>query len=413
MSSVEHRITAKAQAVLPLIGRKVLVIVENLAVPFDRRVWQECLALRDAGAQVVVICPTMDSHPELEELRDGIRIYRHPLPIDARGALGFALEYGAALLHWMRLTVRVARRHGFDTLHGCNPPDLIFLVAIVARWVRPVRFIFDHHDIAPELFEAKFGRRGPFWHLLRRLERWTFRTADVVISTNESYRDIALTRGGKAPEDVFIVRSGPDLRRVRVVPPNRAWAAGAQHLVGYVGTMGQQEGIDLLLEAARLLVQDRGLSVRFVVVGGGPELPHLQRQAQAMGLSEHVHFTGRVADDTLFEVLSTADLCINPDRVNPMNTLSTMNKILEYMAFSKPIVQFEGVEGQRSAAGASVYARANDPVDLAERIAALLADPARCARMGAEGRARIEGTLSWDHQVPNLIAAYQRAAEKR
>ena len=396
----------------PLAGRRVLMIVENLPLPFDRRAWQECRTLRAAGAEVAVIFPTGKGHDARYECLEGIHIYRHPLPVDARGALGYLAEYTAALWHETWLAWRIFRRHGFDTIHACNPPDLIFLVALPFKLMRRA-FVFDHHDINPELYEAKFNRRGLFWRILMLAERLTFAAADVVISTNDSYREIALSRGRKHSDDVFVVRSGPDLSRLRPVPPNPEWRNGRRHMVAYLGVMGDQEGIDLLLEAARIATQAPDGDIQFVLVGGGPALEAMQAQADALGLAGHVTFTGRAPDAVLFEVLSSADLCVNPDRVNPMNDKSTMNKILEYMAFSRPIVQFDVTEGRRSAEGASLYARANDPADLARCMQALLADPERRAEMGAQGRARIEGQLAWPHQVPALIAAYQRVATKR
>lgn len=399
------------RAAKPLAGRRVLIIVENLPLPFDRRVWHECRTLTAAGAEVSVICPTGKGYEAAYECLDGVHIHRHPLPTDASGALGYLVEYGAALFHEMRLALKVARLRGFDTLQACNPPDLIFLVALPFKLFGK-RFIFDHHDINPELYEAKFGRRGAFWKLLGMFERLTFRSADVVISTNQSYREIALTRGGMRPEDVFVVRSGPDLNRLVVSKPDPAWRKGRRHMVGYVGVMGEQEGIDLLLDAARILVKERGRDVQFVLVGDGPALPGLKAQAAEMGLAEHVSFLGRAPDAQLFSVLSSADVCVNPDRVNPMNDKSTMNKILEYMAFSKPIVQFEVTEGRHSAGEASLYARPNDTADMADKIALLLDDPRRSAEMGALGRHRVETELSWDHQVDTLIAAYQRVAAK-
>jgi glycosyltransferase involved in cell wall biosynthesis len=397
---------------LPLAGRKVLIIVENLPVPFDRRVWQEARALRDAGAGVAIICPTGRGHEARQESIEGIQIYRHSLPLEAKGALGFLLEYGAALFHETRLAWKVLARHGFDTVHACNPPDLIFLVALPFKLLGK-RFIFDHHDINPELYEAKFGRRGPFWRLMCLMEWATFKAANVVISTNESYKRIAMTRGGKRAQDVFVVRSGPDLSRVKAVPVDPSLKNGRPYLVGYVGVMGEQEGLDLLLESVRHLVHDLGRrDIQFTLAGSGPRLEALQGMARELGVADWVTFLGRVPDGILFQLLSTADVCVNPDRVNAMNDKSTMNKILEYMALGKPIVQFEVTEGRISAGEASVYATANDPIDFATQIAGLLADPERRARMGEIGRHRVERELAWQYEVPKLIAAYQHVGTR-
>ena len=409
-SAMPHLDAIRAQK--PLAGRRVLIIVENLPLPFDRRVWHECRTLTTAGAKVSVICPVGKGYEARHEVIDGVDIYRHPLPLDAKGALGYLLEYSAALFHEARLALKIAWTHGFDTIQACNPPDLMFLIALPFKLFGK-RFIFDHHDINPELFEAKFNKRGTLWKLMVLLERLTFRSADVVISTNESYRSIALTRGGVRSEDVFVVRSGPDLNRLVVSQPDPKWKNGRQNMVGYVGVMGDQEGIDLLLEAVRIVIRDHQRDVQFVLVGGGPALAGLKDMARALGIEDHVTFTGRAPDDVLFSALSSADICVNPDRVNPMNDKSTMNKILEYMAFSKPIVQFEVTEGRYSADRASLYAKANDPRDFADKIVELLDDPARCREMGEFGRRRVETELSWDHQVDTLVAAYTRVAVKR
>lgn len=393
-----------------LEGRRILIIVENLPVPFDRRVWQEARTLHAAGAEVSVICPMAGEWTDAHEVIDGIHIHRHPLKADGTGARAYLREYATALWWQTRLAWRIHRLRGFDTIHGCNPPDLIFLVALPFRLLGK-RYIFDHHDLNPELYETKFGRRGFFWHALRIAERLTFMTARVVISTNDSYRRIAIERGRKRPEDVFVVRSGPDLSRIRPVPENPAWRDGRRFLVGYLGVMGDQEGIDLALESVRILVQAQGRTdFRFVLVGGGPALAELKALCHRMGLDDHVHFTGRVPDDQLLEILSTADVCINPDRVTPMNDLSTMNKILEYMALGKPIVQFEVTEGRVSAGDASLYAAPNDPADFAAKIVELLDDPERRARMGAIGMERVRHDLHWGASIEPLLAAYRRSA---
>lgn len=392
--------------------RRVLIIVENLPVPFDRRVWSEATTLRAAGYTVSVICPTGKGFEALYEEREGIHIYRHPLPIDARGALGYLREYSAALFHEARLAFKIRRRHGFHVIHGCNPPDLIFLVA----WLfRPfgIKFLFDHHDICPELFEAKFGKRGMLYHVTRFFERLTFRSATVSIATNESYRDIAIKRGGMAPDDVFVVRSGPKIEKLQIRPPKEELKKGFAYLVGYVGVIGQQEGMDLLVEAVDHIVNTlHRTDIHFGIVGGGPELATIVEDVEKRGLSRYFTFTGRAPDDVMLDMLNTADVCINPDRVTPMNDLSTMNKILEYMTLKKPIVQFETREGKVSAGESSLYAQRNDVKDFGEKIVALIDDPERRQAMGELGRKRILASFSWEHSAPVLLAAYERLFEK-
>jgi len=388
-------------------GRRVLMIVENLPCPFDRRVMQEARTLAAAGYQVSIICPKAPGYEKSFERIDGIDIHRHALPREADGALGYLLEYGVALLMEFWLSLKILFGRGFDIIHACNPPDTIFIIGGFYKLFGK-KFVFDHHDINPELYEAKFGKRGFGQKLLLTLERLTFRTADMVISTNESYRHIALTRGHVHPDDVFVVRSGPDLTRLKQVPPNPALRKGRKYLVGYVGVMGKQEGIDLLLQAVQLIVKHLGRTdIQFGLVGGGTELPAMRQLAKDLGVADYVTFTGRVPDAVLLEMLNTADICVNPDRANDMNDRSTMNKVMEYMALGKPLVQFDLTEGRVSAGEASWYARPNDVADLAQKMVALLADAPQRARMSAIGRDRIEHVLSWQHEAPRLLAAYE------
>ncbi|MHB8814030.1 MAG: glycosyltransferase family 4 protein [Steroidobacteraceae bacterium] len=388
-------------------GRRVLIIVQNLPVPFDRRVWQEATALASNGYQVAVICPAMREYTARYECLQGIHIYRHPLPFEAHGALGYVFEYASSLFWELVLSLKVLRRHGFDAIHACNPPDNIFLIGALYKALAGKRFLFDHHDINPELYEAKFGRRDFLYRMVRLLERLTFLAADISIATNESYRRIALERGHMPPERVFVVRSGPSLERLRIQPPTPQWKRGRKYLVGYVGVMGAQEGIPYLIEAARHIVRDLGREdVHFVLAGGGPALEDMRQLTSQMELEPYVEFLGRVPDQTLLEVLNTADVCVNCDEVNPMNDKSTMNKIMEYMALAKPIVQFELTEGRFSARDASLYARPNDPEDFARKIVTLLDHPELREQMGRFGRQRVERRLEWEYEVPKLLAAY-------
>ena len=387
----------------------VCIIVENLPVPFDRRVWQEARALTEAGYQVSIICPKSRGFEKSRETLEEIQIYRHCL-WEASGPFGYLVEYAWALTAEFLLALRVYARRRFRIIHACNPPDLIFLVGLFFK-LFGVRFIFDHHDLNPELWEAKFGNRHAlFQWLLHLAERLTFRTAHVSIATNESYRDVALVRGKVRPESVFIVRSSPDLEKVRRLPPQPELKQGRPYLVVYLGTMGPQEGVDLLIEsAAHLINEKQRRDVSFVMIGGGSEIPRLKAQASTRGIESFATFTGRIPDDELAAYLSTADVCAAPDPKNPMNDKSTMNKILEYMAYARPVVLFDLTEGRRSAGAAALYARPNDPVDFAEQILKLLDSEPLRRQLGELGRQCIEEKLNWEIEKKALLAAYEAA----
>jgi len=389
-----------------MADKKVLMIVENLPVPRDRRVWQEAKALAAAGWEVSVICPATDAYPKGHQELDGIHIWRHKLPPEGEGLWGYAREYSAALFWEFVLAWKVLFTRGFDVIHACNPPETMFLVGGFFKLFLGKRFVFDHHDLSPELYVAKFGKEGFAHRMLLALERLTFKTADVSIATNESFRDVAITRGGMDPERVFVVRSGPDTRRLRITEPDPALRAGAEHLVAYVGVMNSQDGVEYVLDAMRVLVVEQRRSVRCVLMGDGPMLAQLKARAEALGIMHALVFTGWANDDTLIPWLNAADVCVSPDPANAFNHSCTMNKILEYMAMAKPVVLFDLVEGRRSAADAALYARDNDARDMAAKIATLLDDAELRARLGAMGRARMERELAWEHQVPRLLSAY-------
>ena len=390
----------------------VCIIVENLTVPLDRRVWQEARTLAEAGYRVSVICPTGRGFEQRYELRDGIEIYRHSL-WEASGALGYLVEYAWALVAEFRLALKAYGRTRFRIIHAANPPDTIFLIALFFK-LFGVRFIFDHHDLNPELYEAKFGRRGIFHRLLLLAERLTFRTATVSIATNESYREVALGRGGMSAGRAFIVRSCPDLKNIHIQPPNPELKRGKPLLVGYVGVMGAQDGLDLLLESIRFIVEnEKRDDVAIVLIGSGTELPALKAWAREKGIDSHITFTGRVPDAEMWAYLSTADVCVAPDPRNPMNDKSTMNKIMEYMAFGRPVVLYDLTEGRRSADGAALYARPNDPEDFARQMLALLDSEKLRQTLGARGRKRIEESLNWDIEKRQLLKAYETALDDR
>ncbi len=386
--------------------RKILIIVENLPVQFDTRVWQEATTLVENGYTVSVICPMDKGYDREYEKLSGVHIFRHPVPVEGRGVFGYIREYSSALYHEMRLAKKIYKEIGFDVIHGCNPPDDIYMVARRFR-KRGVKYVFDHHDICPELFEAKFGKKGLLYRSQTWLERQTYQNCTFAFVTNESYKKIAIERGGMAPEKVYVLRSGPKLERLKIQPPKPELKGGRKYMVGYLGVIGKQEGIQYLLEAARYIREEmKRDDICYGIVGGGTSQQELQELSTQMGLSDIVTFTGRAPDDVMLDYLNTADICVNPDEYNPMNDKSTMNKVLEYMALGKPIVQFDLTEGRYSAQEASLYARPNDSVDMAEKITALLDDADMRRRMSEYGRKRIVEELAWEHTSKALLKGY-------
>ena len=388
----------------------VCILVENQPAPFDRRVWQEARALTEAGYHVSIICPKALGLNSSYEKIDGIEIYRHRT-WEASSSWEYFLEYSWAIAAQFFLALKVYRRTGFRVLQACNPPDMLFPIGAFFK-ILGVRFVFDHHDLCPELFEAKFGRRGVLYRLVCFFERLTFRCASVSIATNESYRDLAIKRGGISPERVFIVRSCLDLRKVRRRSPTIALKRGKAHLVVYLGIMESQDGIDLLLQSIESLVhRHQRQDAFFVLIGSGTESGRLRALASDMGLDDILTFTGRIPDEELELYLSTADVAVAPDPATPMNDMSTMNKILHYMSYGLPIVQYDLTEGRRSAGNAALYARPNDPEDFATQIAQLLDSESLRKELGECGRRRIEEKLNWEMEKEELLRAYHTALQ--
>ena len=390
----------------------MLVIVQNLPVPFDRRVWLECQTLCAAGYDVTVVCPTGEG-TEAEQTVDGVRIVAYPSFAPGGSALSYAGEYGYSFLATARLALRERRRAGrFDVVQACNPPDIFWPLA---RWLRlrdDTRFVFDHHDLCPELFRSRFGAgRRPLLRGLLFLERQTFSAADWVISTNESYAEVALTRGGKAPAHVTVVRTGPDVDRLKRRAPDPELRRGRPHLVAYLGVMGPQDGVELIIEAADVIVNRMGRrDVSFCLMGSGDERPRLIAERDRWGLRDHVDLPGRVSDEVVAEVLSTADLGLCPDPLNPLNDVSTMNKTMEYMAFELPVVAFDLRETRVSAQDAARYVTPNVVEEYAAAIVELLDDPAARERMGRFGRQRVEEQLGWSYQRGAYQAVFDELA---
>jgi glycosyltransferase involved in cell wall biosynthesis len=388
--------------------RHILILVENLSVPFDRRVWQESRALVDAGHDVTVISPTgAGQDRELATEIDGVRLFRYPLRAATGGPVGYLREYALALWHTLRLAIKVRRLGPIDVVQACNPPDLLFLVALALR-PGGTRFVFDHHDLVPELFQSRFagGGRILYW-LTRFVERLTFAAADGVISTNESYRRVAIERGRMSPDRVAVVRSAPDLDRFLRRTPDPTLARGRRFLLAYLGVMGPQDGVDYALRALHHLRHDLGRDdFHCVFMGAGDSYEDMVALSKELDLADVVEFPGRVPDEFVQRCLSTADVCLSPDPRNPLNDVSTMNKVVEYMAMGRPIVSFELTEARVSAADAAVYVPANDVTAFGAAIATLLDDPDRRRRMGESGRRRVEHELSWETSRRALLAFY-------
>ncbi len=394
---------------------RVLILVQNMTVPLDRRVWPEAQALAARGYEVHVICPCASGYTLRRENISGVRIYRYSPGPEARSAIGYLPEYAIAIISQLFLALMIRARLRIDVVHICNPPDLLFLVALPLT-VLGARLIYDHHDACPELVMAKGYRAGSWQVRLNMLfERLTYRACDVSLETNESFRDIAVSRGRMRPEDVFVVRNAPESTRFADASADARYRYGRKHMVAYVGIMAIQDGLDYLIDAARIIIAEwQRRDIQFVLVGSGPELARLREQVRLMNLGDYIVFTGFIADaTTLGSVLATADVCVSPDPANPLNNVSTMHKIMEYMALGKPIVQFDLHEGRISAGDASLYAAANDTADFAKAIVRLVDDPEMCDQLGRISLQRITTDLSWKAQVPSLLAGYERALLKR
>ena len=389
-------------------GRRVLIIVQNLSVPFDRRVWLEACSLRDAGFQVSVVCP-MGAGDSAQEVLDGILIRRYPPPPDTRGIATYLYEFAYCWLRTARLVLRAHRAEGFDVIQACNPPDTFWALALPFK-LAGKKFVFDQHDLCPEVYESRFpnGSRA-LLRGLRLLERATYAVADHVISTNDSYRATAIRRGNVASADITVVRTGPDPERLRRGAPNPDWRRGRRYLCAYLGVMGPQDGVDLALRAAAELARAGRDDIQFVFMGKGDSTDELVELAERLDIADIVTFTGRVPDEVVAEVLSTADLGLSPDPLNPLNDVSTMNKTMEYMAFELPVVAFDLKETRVSADNAAVYVQPNDVAAYARAIGELLDDPERRRHMGQQGRQRVVDVLAWRHQAPRYVGAYERA----
>ena len=388
-----------------------VLVVENLPVPLDRRVWQEARALRDDGWDVTVVCPQSRQYSKKYEELEGIVIYRHPLPVEAQGPLGFLVEYTSALFWEGYLLLKIAISRGFDVIQICNPPDLLFLIAAPYKLFGK-RIIFDHHDLCPELFEAKFGRRGFFHRLLLLSERLTFRIADLVVSANETYRALAISRGRKDPNDVIAVYSVPDRARMRRVAANKTLRQGARIVLGYVGIIADQDGVDHFVGCVHHLVVALGhADIHAVVVGDGPALGSVRALADRMGVADRITFTGYLRGEELLTAMSAFDIGVMPDPVNEYNDKISMNKVFEYSALGIPCVAYNLTETRRLLGDCASYA--NDPTaeGLARACLPLITDDALRQERGRAIKALSDRQFDWDRECSKYTAVYRRLAK--
>jgi glycosyltransferase involved in cell wall biosynthesis len=398
---------------VPSKAKRVLIIVQNLPVPFDRRVWLECRALVGAGYDVSVVCPKGKGDPSYAVV-DTVRLYKYVPYAPGGSKLGFVIEYAYSFLATAWNVLKARRRGRFAVMQACNPPDIFWPIALVLRAVDRTKFVFDHHDLCPELFRSRFpeGLQLPYRGLLA-LERRTHLTADHVISTNDSYREIAINRSGKKPQDVTVVRTGPDPDKLKRGEEVAELRRGRRFLAAYIGVMGPQDGVDIVVRAADILVREMGRTdIAFTIIGSGDCYDELVALRDELKLNDHVEFTGRAPDDLVKQILSTADVGLSPDPKNPLNDVSTMNKTMEYMSFELPVVAFDLHETRVSAAGAAVYATPNDVREYAKAIADLMDDEAARAQLGKFGRARVEDELAWGHQVGYYLGVYNGLTER-
>jgi glycosyltransferase involved in cell wall biosynthesis len=388
---------------------RLLIIVQNLPVPFDRRVWLECQALTSAGYQVAVVCPKGSGEPAYEVI-DSVELYRYRPYAPGGSKVSFIAEYVYSFLATARRALKARRSGRFAVIQACNPPDIFWPLALAFRVLEGTRFVFDHHDLCPELYQSRFpsGPKLPYKGLLA-LERRTQRTADHVIATNDSYREIAMTRGGKRANEVTVVRTGPDLQRLQPGEADPELRRGRRFLVAYIGVMGPQDGVDIVVRAADIVVNKLGRDdIAFTLIGSGDCFYDLVALRDKLGLAGHVEFTGRAPDELVARIMSTADAGLSPDPKNPLNDVSTMNKTMEYMAFELPVIAFDLRETRVSAGNAAVYVQPNDEHEYAEAIVALMDDEPRRTLMGKLARERVEQELAWDHQKGAYLGVYKR-----
>jgi glycosyltransferase involved in cell wall biosynthesis len=385
-----------------------VIVVENLPVPLDRRVWQEALALKHSGWNVSIICPRTECHSEKWMQLEGIEIYRHSMPNEANGLIGYLIEYSVALFHECRLLAKIYRKKSIDVVHICNPPDLLFINTLPYKLLG-ARVIFDYHDICPELYVSKFGKKSGLTHsLLGFFEQLSFKIADIVITANDTFRDLAIARGGKHPDDVFTVYSVPDLSRFRV-QPRRTQRPGPV-VIGYVGVIGKQDGVDNLIRAVISMKQQKPkIDILCRIIGAGPELKALKGLVEDNRAEDLFDFQGFLVGDELLRQLESFDIGVIPDPPDIYNHKISMNKVFEYSATGIPIVSFRLCETMRLLGDAGIYVAEPTPIAMADALQQLVESREYRAVFGEKAARRFATRFEWKKEALNLNAAYERA----
>jgi glycosyltransferase involved in cell wall biosynthesis len=387
---------------------RILMILENGGYPEDSRVMLEAIALHAAGHSVTVVCPTSKKFKRKAEVLDGVKVYRYPAPLEFGGVLGYAWEFGYSLSMAWIISFYVLLRFGFDAIHIHMPPDLNGILGIFYRLLGK-KFVMDHHDLSPELFSAQGRESGVLKKLLFFFEKTSCRWAHRLIATNESQRGVQINRCDAVSNHCFIVRNGPADFFMEPHAPFEYENSAGKKVIGYVGVMGIQDGVDVLIRAFDHLKNKLGRDDFLgVLIGNGPSFDELKKLTSELGLDENVVFTGLVPFEEVPSYLAGVDICATPDPVNAYNNSCTTIKTMEYMALSKPTVSFNTIENRKTAGESAVYVESeSDPILFAEAIVRLMDDPELCQRLGELGRKRIESKLAWKHQKTELVRLYQ------
>ncbi len=391
-------------------GKHLLLVVENLSVPFDKRVWRQATALKATGAAVSVICPMHDNYTQKHQLLEGINIYRYQIKFSKGSKLGYLREYTFSFLKiFLMINKLILTKKRMRSVHFANPPDIFWVMGLYLK-LFGIKFIFDEHDLTPETYISRFQaktKKGLYYHGLRLFQYLSYMVADTIILTNESYKENACSIYPPAKNKSFIVRNGPDIDKFYLTDPDHSLKKNKKFLFAYIGIMAIQDGVDFIIHSAYCLIHYKKFKDFIIyLIGSGDDVARLKQLVKIYRLEDYVIFTGRISDADAMTILSTADICLSPDPFNALNNRSTMNKVMEYMTMAKPIVSFDLKEAKYSAMDSALYVENNDIEAFANGILNLVANPEEREKMGKFGYRRVQQYLSWQNQISNLISAY-------